>query len=96
MANAESKSEPKDDRPPQLMCFNCLENHNLRDCPKPRNRTNIMKNRKSFNMKGNTRTLRYHLYDDQKFGRIVPGQLSSNLRRALGLKDNELPRHIYR
>ena len=95
-ANVESKSEPKDDRPPQLMCFNCLENHNLRDCPKPRNRTNIMKNRKSFNMKGNMRTLRYHLYDDQKFGRLVPGQLSSNLRRALGLKDNELPRHIYR
>lgn len=78
-----------------MMCFNCLENHNLRDCPEPRNYANIEINRKNFNMK-NTRTVRYHLEDNQRFGHIIPGQLSNNLRRALGLRSNELPRHIYR
>ena len=92
----ESNTKTKDDCPPKLMCFNCSENHNLRDCQKPRNQSNIDKNRKSFNMKGNSRTLRYHLEDDQKFGHLVPGQLTSKLRRALGLKDNEIPVHIYR
>ncbi|XP_043788403.1 zinc finger CCHC domain-containing protein 8 homolog [Apis laboriosa] len=79
----------------RMMCFNCLENHNLRDCPEPRNYANIEINRKNFNMK-NTRTVRYHLEDNQRFGHIIPGQLSNNLRKALGLRSNELPRHIYR
>nr|XP_012147322.1 PREDICTED: zinc finger CCHC domain-containing protein 8 homolog isoform X2 [Megachile rotundata] len=90
-----SDSPKKNDCSRKLMCFNCLENHNLRDCPNPRNQTNIDKNRKNFNMK-NSRALRYHLEDDQKFGHLIPGQLSSNLRKALGLKSNELPKHIYR
>ncbi|KOC67185.1 Zinc finger CCHC domain-containing protein 8 like protein [Habropoda laboriosa] len=79
-----SESDPKqnDGYAPKLMCFNCSENHNLRDCPHPRNQANIEKNRK--NLKGNLKTLRYHLEDDQKFGHMIPGQLSNNLRRALG------------
>ncbi|KZC13326.1 PREDICTED: zinc finger CCHC domain-containing protein 8 homolog isoform X2 [Dufourea novaeangliae] len=93
----ELKPEAKDTCPPKMMCFNCLDNHNLRDCPKPRNHGAINKNKKNFNMKGgNMRSLRYHLEGDQKFGHLIPGQLSSNLRKALGLKDNELPRHIYK
>ncbi|XP_076232999.1 zinc finger CCHC domain-containing protein 8 homolog isoform X2 [Calliopsis andreniformis] len=93
--NQEEK-KPQIDCAPKVMCFNCTENHNLRDCPKPRNQANINKNRKNFNMKGNSRTLRYHLGDDQKFGHMIPGQISNNLRKALGLRDYELPRHIYR
>ncbi|XP_076383319.1 zinc finger CCHC domain-containing protein 8 homolog isoform X2 [Megalopta genalis] len=94
-----SKAEPnaKVTYSPKLMCFNCLDNHNLRDCPKPRNQVAINKNKRNFNIKGgNMRSLRYHLEDDQKFGHCIPGHLSSTLRKALGLRENELPMHIYR
>jgi len=80
---------------PKLSCFNCNGNHNLRDCQLPRNQANINKNRKEFAAKNNT-GVRYHLSEDQKFHHMMPGKLSSKLRQALGLKDNQLPIHIYR
>ncbi|XP_076755383.1 zinc finger CCHC domain-containing protein 8 homolog [Xylocopa sonorina] len=92
----ESNINSKGDCPQRLTCFNCLGNHNLRECTKPRNYAKIDTNRKNFNMKGSSKAVRYHLEDNQKFGHIIPGQLSNNLRRALGLRENELPRHIYR
>lgn len=39
---------------------------------------------------------RYHVEDDQKYGHLIPGRISGQLRHALGLKRNELPLHIYR
>lgn len=80
---------------PKLNCFNCNGNHNLRDCPLPKNQTNINKNRKEFAIKNNT-GVRYHMSEDQRFSHMIPGQLSHKLRKALGLKDNQLPKHIYR
>ena len=91
----EDNTEVKDDCGPKLNCFNCLGNHNLRDCKEPRNYGNINKNRKEFVAKQGNKNMRYHHDDDQKFAHIVPGQISKDLRKALGLKDNELPRHIY-
>lgn len=38
---------------------------------------------------------RYHVEDEQKYGHLIPGRISSQLRYALGLKRNELPLHIY-
>lgn len=67
----------------------------MRDCPLPRNQANIKKNRKEFAKTTNMGN-RYHMSEDQKFSHMVPGQLSSKLRKALGLKDNQLPRHIYK
>ncbi|KYN43465.1 Zinc finger CCHC domain-containing protein 8 like protein [Trachymyrmex septentrionalis] len=91
----ESVHETPKDFMPRLSCFNCNGNHNLRDCPLPRNQSNINKKRKEFASKHNT-GVRYHLSEDQRFSYMVPGQLSQKLRKALGLKDNQLPRHIYR
>jgi len=67
----------------------------MRDCQLPRNQANINKNRKEFAAKNNT-GVRYHLSEDQKFNHVIPGKLSSKLRQALGLKDDELPIHTYR
>lgn len=39
---------------------------------------------------------RYHLDDEQKFAAFVPGQISSKLRKALGLAKHQLPKHIYK
>ncbi|EZA56879.1 Zinc finger CCHC domain-containing protein 8-like protein [Ooceraea biroi] len=89
-----SDSEALNDCVPKLNCFNCNGNHNMRDCPLPRNQANINKNRKEFVAKNNS-GVRYHLSDDQRFSHMIPGQLSSKLRQALGLKDNQLPVHIY-
>ncbi|GLG98420.1 hypothetical protein R5R35_013835 [Gryllus longicercus] len=79
-------------------CFNCMGDHSLKDCPKPRDPTVINKNRREFmNKHGNySRVSRYHLDDDQRFARFAPGEISNELSKALGLSHNQLPRHIYR
>lgn len=69
-----------------------MGDHNLRDCNVPRNQLEINKNRKEFTVKTGPRNMRYHV-EDQKF---KPGVLSAELRKALGLADNELPRHIFK
>ncbi|KYN07477.1 Zinc finger CCHC domain-containing protein 8 like protein [Cyphomyrmex costatus] len=91
----ESSHETPKDIMPRLNCFNCSGNHNLRDCPLPKNQSNINRRRKEFASKHGT-GVRYHMSEDQRFSYMVPGQLSHKLRKALGLKDNQLPRHIYR
>ncbi|XP_011634594.1 zinc finger CCHC domain-containing protein 8 homolog [Pogonomyrmex barbatus] len=91
----ESKREQPKDCAPKLNCFNCNGNHNMRDCPLPKNQSNINKNRKEFATKHNM-GVRYHMNEDQRFSHMVPGHLSQKLRKALGLKENELPKHIYR
>ncbi|XP_067204922.1 zinc finger CCHC domain-containing protein 8 homolog [Linepithema humile] len=90
----ESNSETSKDLAPKLNCFNCNGNHNMRECPLPKNQANINKNRKEFVAKYTG--VRYHMSEDQRFSHMIPGQLSPKLRKALGLKDNQLPRHIYR
>lgn len=74
-----------------LTCFNCDGDHNLRDCTEPRDQRRINANRK---MKGKTE--RYHVDLSQKYGHLRPGQISSKLQKALGLKSKDLPVHIFR
>ncbi|KAJ8674881.1 hypothetical protein QAD02_010667 [Eretmocerus hayati] len=94
--NESEDVEVKADCAPKLTCFNCLGNHNLRDCDQPRNPAAISKNRKEFVAKRGPMNARYHLDDDQKYGNFEPGKLSSNLMEALGLKSDEIPKHVYR
>ncbi|KAI5641667.1 PSP domain-containing protein [Phthorimaea operculella] len=72
-------------------CFNCEGAHSLRDCTQPRNNMRINERRKQMVKLG-----RYHVEDDQKFGHLVPGRISGQLRHALGLKRHELPMFIYK
>lgn len=94
--NKELEQEEKESSVRQISCFNCSGNHNLRDCKIPWNIANINKNRKELGMRNNNKSIRYHLDDDQRFGHMIPGQISKDLRIALGLRDYELPMHIYR
>ncbi|XP_070496716.1 zinc finger CCHC domain-containing protein 8 homolog isoform X2 [Chironomus tepperi] len=72
-------------------CFNCDKGtHSLRQCPEPKNMIKIRKARNEFNR----RELRYH--DNDEYADLVPGQLSDDLKSALGLTDNQLPLHIYK
>lgn len=75
-------------------CWNCGGDHNMRDCKEARDPTAINRAKQSFMQKNKTE--RYHLEAEQKFNHLVPGQLSDNLRQALGLRSRELPLFIYK
>ncbi|KAF2880311.1 hypothetical protein ILUMI_25869 [Ignelater luminosus] len=77
-------------------CFNCNESHNLRDCPQPKNYMKINAARQKFKSQQTTKSLRYHLEDDQRFAHLQPGKISEKLHKALGLRHNQVPAHIYR
>uniref|UniRef100_A0A1B6EWG9 PSP proline-rich domain-containing protein n=2 Tax=Cuerna arida TaxID=1464854 RepID=A0A1B6EWG9_9HEMI len=79
-------------------CWNCQETtHSLRDCPHPRNHSKIAKSRREFQESRPVMPVyrRYHVDEGQRLAHLVPGQMSSALRRALGLDPQELPGHIY-
>lgn len=78
------------------ICFNCDENHALRDCPLPRNFNRINKARQNFKAtKSNLFSKRYHLEEDQKYSNLKPGKISDKLRKALGLRKDQIPHYIY-
>lgn len=88
-ASAESATKrPK----PKQNCWNCDGDHGLKDCKQPRNFAKIDKMKQAF-MKTKDR---YHVDLEQKYGHIVPGRLSHELRQALGLRKRDLPVHVYR
>ncbi|XP_016947342.1 zinc finger CCHC domain-containing protein 8 homolog [Drosophila biarmipes] len=77
----------------QSSCFNCGDtDHSLRECPKPRNNTRIMRARK----KNSQRTERYHVDTEQRFGHIRPGKISTKTRHAMGYSRGQLPFMFYR
>lgn len=74
-------------------CFNCdKDSHSLRDCPEPRDMRKVNKARNEFSRK----ELRYHDDNDNEYGQMVPGQISEELRAALGLTSTQIPLHVYR
>ncbi|GAB0097001.1 Zinc finger CCHC domain-containing protein 8 homolog [Sergentomyia squamirostris] len=74
------------------MCFNCGGSHSVNDCRLPRNVERIRKARQQQNKNPE----RYHNDLEQKFAHIKPGQISENLRRALGIRSRNLPTYVYR
>ncbi|KQS63128.1 zinc finger CCHC domain-containing protein 8 homolog [Drosophila erecta] len=77
----------------QSSCFNCGDtDHSLRDCPKPRNNARIMRARKKIS----SRTERYHVDTEQRFGHIRPGRISTKTRHAMGYSRGQLPFIFYR
>ncbi|XP_058120465.1 zinc finger CCHC domain-containing protein 8 homolog [Anopheles ziemanni] len=87
----DANSTPKRARAKQN-CWNCEGEHGLKDCKEPRNYTRIRQKKEEFQKKND----RYHVDLEQKYGHFVPGQLSSELRDALGLGSRDLPLHIYK
>ena len=84
---SEKKDEPRRSRG-SCICFNCgKDNHQLRDCPEPRNMRNINKARNEFAKSNN----RYHQDAVNEYGLCEPGKISDDLRAALGISQTELP-----
>lgn len=80
-------------RRPKNQCFNCDGDHTLRDCTEPKNQQKIRDSRNQF---GSQRTERYHVDANQQFGHFTAGVLSQPLRQALGLREQDVPLHVYR
>ncbi|XP_065345414.1 zinc finger CCHC domain-containing protein 8 homolog isoform X2 [Cloeon dipterum] len=78
-------------------CFNCSGSHMISDCPKPIDQKVVNENRAKFRSSGNQlmRTSRYHADEEQKYSNHRPGQISNELRQALGLRPEQLPLHTY-
>ncbi|XP_073442134.1 zinc finger CCHC domain-containing protein 8-like isoform X3 [Dendrobates tinctorius] len=88
---------------PKPCCFNCgSEEHQLRDCQKPRDPAHIDMKRKAFRdscaESGNQNyQQRYHVEEvAERFGKFKPGNISEELQEALGISDRHLPPFIYR
>ena len=77
-------------------CWNCdKDDHSLRDCKEPRNQQKINTKRRE-QQRRQANNVRYHLDEAQKFEKLTPGLPSEKLRRAMGLKIDQLPAYIYR
>ncbi|NWR30076.1 ZCHC8 protein, partial [Tachuris rubrigastra] len=88
---------------PKPHCFNCgSEDHQMKDCPEPRNAARISEKRKEFlEACGDTSNQnfqqRYHVEEvEERFGKFKPGVISGVLQDALGVTDKSLPPFIYR
>ncbi|TKC50247.1 hypothetical protein EI555_000740, partial [Monodon monoceros] len=88
---------------PKPHCFNCgSEEHQMKDCPMPRNAARISEKRKEYmDACGETSSQnfqqRYHAEEvEERFGRFKPGVISEELQDALGVTDKSLPPFIYR
>ncbi|XP_032085164.1 zinc finger CCHC domain-containing protein 8 isoform X2 [Thamnophis elegans] len=82
-------------------CFNCgSEDHQIKDCPQPRNAARINEKRKEFmDACGESPNFqqRYHADEvEERFGRFKPGIISEELQDALGFTEKTLPPFIYR
>uniref|UniRef100_A0A182WB76 PSP proline-rich domain-containing protein n=1 Tax=Anopheles minimus TaxID=112268 RepID=A0A182WB76_9DIPT len=73
-------------------CWNCAGEHALKDCKEPRNYTRIRQKKEEFQKKSD----RYHVDQEQRYGHFAPGNLSLELRNALGLGPRDCPLHVYR
>ncbi|XP_036383012.1 zinc finger CCHC domain-containing protein 8 [Megalops cyprinoides] len=83
---------------PKPCCFNCgSEDHQLRDCPKPKDMARISEKRKEFSGGNNQSNQRYHEEEvEERFGKYKPGTVSEELLDALGMAANSLPPFVYR
>ena len=77
---------------PKSLCFNCDGDHTLRDCTLPKDNNKIRQNRSKYST---GKVERYHVDIEQRFGQFVPGEISNDLRTALGLHKLEIPVHVY-
>ncbi|XP_040843004.1 zinc finger CCHC domain-containing protein 8 isoform X3 [Ochotona curzoniae] len=88
---------------PKPHCFNCgSEEHQMKDCPMPRNAARISEKRKEYleacgEASSQGFQQRYHAEEvEERFGRFKPGVISEELQDALGVTDRSLPPFIYR
>ncbi len=94
----DKESSPKPKPGPANTCFNCGGDHMIADCPKPKDFAAIARRKKEFQRsQAAFSNVRYHVDEEQRFAHLKPGvEVSERLRRAMGLRENQLPSYVYR
>ena len=80
-------------------CFNCLGDHTVSECDRPRDQAKIDSNRQEFLSKFGGSPVsdsRYHQGEQERFREFKPGVISENLREALMIQKEDLPPYIYK
>ncbi|CAI5446110.1 unnamed protein product [Caenorhabditis angaria] len=104
LGECSTNSEPPKKRFRKTTCYNCDGSHRLADCDKRRNFRRIsQKQRKEADERRRRKMshviVRYTDGDtdeNQKEKCFKPGDISDNLRFALGLNQHDIPEYIYR
>ena len=94
-----SRSSSPKPRGPASTCFNCKGDHLISECPQPKDFAAIARNRREFQRTASAAltSSRYHLDEPQRFAHLRPGGMPSDrLRRAMGLRERDLPPYVYR
>ncbi|KAI1710596.1 PSP domain-containing protein [Ditylenchus destructor] len=75
-------------------CFNCAGDHQMNECPEPRDNRRISQNRNNFRRSFQAGP---RLHEQLENGTsFKPGVVSDSLREALGLGPRDIPEWIYR
>ncbi|KAI1711771.1 PSP domain-containing protein [Ditylenchus destructor] len=75
-------------------CFNCAGDHQMNECPEPRDNRRISQNRNNFRRSFQAGP---RLHEQLEGGTsFKPGVVSDSLREALGLGPRDIPEWIYR
>ncbi|XP_074641624.1 zinc finger CCHC domain-containing protein 8-like [Tubulanus polymorphus] len=98
----EEETRPQKRRDKGPSCFNCGGCHTMRECTEKKDPARIQQNRQEFMDKFSPATIsgrsgrdpRYH-GTDPRFNKFKPGVISDDLRKALCLREDELPPYIY-
>ncbi|ESO96212.1 hypothetical protein LOTGIDRAFT_239373 [Lottia gigantea] len=84
-------------------CFNCDGEHNLSECPQPKDFNKIGANRRKFQDSKVNSVPKLSLSknysdfeDDPRFQKFKPGQISNELYSAMGITPSQLPLYIYK
>jgi len=79
-------------------CFNCDGDHNMNECPEPKNQEKINMNRAQFSAnKQNSSYSQGNDEPDERFKDFKPGEISSALEEALDISlKKQLPPYIYK
>jgi len=79
-------------------CFNCDGDHNMNECPEPKDQQKINQNRAEFSAsKGNNSMTVNDDELDDRFKHFKAGEISVGLEEALGISlESQLPPYIYK
>lgn len=77
-------------------CFNCGGDHTLRECPERKDMKKIQRARQEFQESmSSSKKQRYILDERDVTEKFKAGQISDNLKEALGIQDKQLPPFLY-
>jgi len=78
-------------------CFNCDGDHNMTECPEPKDQAKINLNRQQFSANKNNAPAQQDDELDERFKHFKPGEISVALEEALDISlEKQLPPYIYK